>query len=215
MNPITRSTLIAVSFAGALALAQAGCGSDDNTKVLDGSVPGAGDGAATGMSSVPDAGLVSTMKLSDIAVAGVLTEDNNAEIMVGKVAMTSGKDMRVRTFAQQTVMDHSMASQRVMALIPKLGPGDGDSSVRQMLSTQATVTITDLITRTGAAFDTTYLNSRVAMNGLMLNALDSILIPSAQNAELKAELTTTRTMLMMHQSAAQTLSASLGADGGM
>jgi len=66
--------------------------------------------------------------------------------------------------------------------------------------------------QTGAAFDTAYMDVQVVMHMRVLGLLDSTLIPSAQNAEVRTELQTMRTAVMQHLVEAQRIRAG---DGGM
>jgi putative membrane protein len=215
MIRISRAILIAAGCAGALALVPTGCGSDDNTQA-DGSVkPGGGGDGSTGASSLNDAGPVADalVKLSDNATAGVLMEANTGEIMAGNVATGRAQNAMVKAYAQQMVTEHSTSNQRLMALLPKLGAGNGDSLLRQTVSTSSSVTLTKIATAQAVAFDATYMASQVEVHQMVLKMIDDVLIPSAQNAELKTELTGTRAAVMMHLTAAQTLSASVGGSG--
>jgi putative membrane protein len=66
----------------------------------------------------------------------------------------------------------------------------------------------------GAAFDQAYIDHEVAFHQAVLDALDKTLIPSAQNAELKALLVKVRPAFVAHLEHAKQLRASLGTSGG-
>ena len=61
----------------------------------------------------------------------------------------------------------------------------------------------------GAAFDKAYIDHEVAYHQAVLDALDKTLIPSAQNAELKALLVKVRPAFVAHLDRAKSIQASL------
>jgi putative membrane protein len=239
MISVSRVSLIAAGFAGTMWLAHSGCSDNNNNTntnsgldalsgYLDalgtggsggtGGTGGTGTGGSTGTSSL-DGGVDAAAgdggtTLSDSQAAGVMMEANSGEVMVGNLAVSRAQGASVRAFAQQMVTDHSMANQKLMMLLQRVGLSAGDSPVRQMLAMAAQTTLTQLSAQTGAAFDAAYLASQVSMHQQVLKLLDDVLIPSAQNADLKAELVSARATVAMHLSTAQSLAASGGGDGG-
>lgn len=61
----------------------------------------------------------------------------------------------------------------------------------------------------GKAFDKAYVDREVAYHQQVIDALDTVLIPNAQNAELKALLTKVRPAFVEHLNHAKHLQASL------
>jgi putative membrane protein len=61
----------------------------------------------------------------------------------------------------------------------------------------------------GAAFDREYVNNEVAFHKTVNGALQSTLIPSAHNAELKSLLETGLTLFKEHQMHAEQVAAKL------
>lgn len=66
----------------------------------------------------------------------------------------------------------------------------------------------------GAAFDKAYVDHEVAYHEAVLSAVDKTLIPSAQNAELKALLVKVRPAFVAHLDHAKHLQAELAKSGG-
>ena len=85
-----------------------------------------------------------------------------------------------------------------------------DNEVSHQLKTEADAAKADLATKTGAEFDRGYIAREVAYHQGVLNALDQVLIPGAQNAELKALLEKVRPAIAAHLQMAQQLQAKLG-----
>jgi putative membrane protein len=151
-------------------------------------------------------------QLTDPQIAAVTTAANTGEIEQGQLAMTNATRADVRTFATMMVTDHTMANQRAMALFSRLGITPMPNPVSQQLTAEAMMATAMLRQQTGAAFDTAYMDVQVVMHMRVLGLLDSTLIPSAQNAEVRTELQTMRTAVMQHLVEAQRIRAG---DGGM
>ena len=66
-------------------------------------------------------------------------------------------------------------------------------------------------TLSGAAFDRAYVDHEVAYHQAVLDAMDSTLIPNAQNAELKALLVKVRPAFVAHLEHAKHIQAALAA----
>jgi len=66
----------------------------------------------------------------------------------------------------------------------------------------------------GGAFDRAYVDHEVTYHQSVIDAVDSTLIPSAKNAELKALLVKVRPAFIAHLEHAKTLQASLTKNGG-
>jgi putative membrane protein len=62
----------------------------------------------------------------------------------------------------------------------------------------------------GAAFDKQYVDDEVAYHEQVLGAIDKVLIPNAQNAELKDLITKVRPAIQAHLDHAKMIQASLG-----
>ena len=90
----------------------------------------------------------------------------------------------------------------------KVTPEDNPTS--QSLKSGGEQNVSNLKTLKGAAFDKAYIDHEVAYHQQVLDAVDKTLIPSAQNAELKALLVKVRPAFVAHLEHAKKLQASLG-----
>jgi putative membrane protein len=117
----------------------------------------------------------------------------------------------VKDFAQTMVTDHSQVNKQAVALATKLGVTPEASDVSQQLKASGAETRTSLQGMTSAAFDKAYIDHEVSYHQAVLDALDKMLIPDAQNAELKALLTKARPVFAAHLQRAKGIQSSLGA----
>jgi putative membrane protein len=161
-----------------------------------------------------DASGDASMMLTDAQVAGVMLEANTGEVHTSEVADAKTQNMAVRMFATKMKMEHTAANTRLIALIQRIGIAAADSPLRAQLDREAMQALDMLWPLSGAAFDRAYLQVQVMMHMRVLALLDSTLIPSAQNAELKTELQAARTAVTAHLAEAQTL-LSTTSDGGV
>ncbi len=86
-------------------------------------------------------------------------------------------------------------------------PADNDTS--KALTKQAAAKKAELAKLDGAAFDKAYVANEVAFHKTVNGALETSLIPSASNAELKSLLQTGLKVFQGHQQHAEHIAAAL------
>jgi putative membrane protein len=119
---------------------------------------------------------------------GIVTTADQIDINYAKLAMSKTNDQQVRDFAQQMITDHSSVQKSVNELAAKLNVTPADSSTSNSLNAQAQQTMQKLEGLKGKAFDKAYIDNEVAYHQAVINATKTVLIPNAQNAELKSAL---------------------------
>jgi len=161
--------------------------------------------ADTGIGSMP-----ATPAVSDANIAAIVVAANQADIDNGKQAQTMTKDLTVKAFAKEMITDHTSSNEQAKALAGKLNltPEDDDTS-RQMKAQQDSIR-SSLKGMKGAAFNKAYIDNEVAVHQAVLDALDNMLIPNAQNPELKQLLTNTRPVIAQHLDHAKLIQTKLG-----
>lgn len=154
------------------------------------------------------AGVVSTAQAADIndaQIAHIAYTAGNIDIEAAKQALAKSKNPKVRAFAQEMVRDHTAVNDKALALVKKLGVTPEANPTSKSLSDAAAAERTKLAGMSGAAFDKAYAENEVAYHKTVNGALDSTLIPGAQNGELKSLLQTGRTLFGEHQMHAEHL----------
>jgi putative membrane protein len=149
-------------------------------------------------------------KPSDPQIAGIVVAANQIDIDAGKLAKSRSKNKEVKDFAQQMITDHSAVNKQAGALAKKLGVTPEDSDTTNSLKQGAADNIANLKKQKGAQFDKAYVDHEVTYHQQVLDAIDKLLIPSAQNAELKGLITKVRPAIATHLEHAKHLQASLG-----
>ncbi|HEY7496792.1 MAG TPA: DUF4142 domain-containing protein [Candidatus Tectomicrobia bacterium] len=148
--------------------------------------------------------------VTDAQIASIVVTANQVDIDAGKLAESKASHEDVKKFAQQMVTDHSGVNQQATELVTKLNVTPQDNPTSQSLKTGGEKNVAHLKTLSGTAFDRAYIDQEVTYHELVLNAVDKTLIPSAQNAELKALLVKVRPAFVAHLEHAKKVQATLG-----
>jgi len=146
---------------------------------------------------------------SDPQIAGIVVTANSIDVDAGKLAKSRTKNKQVSEFAQLMITDHTAVTQQAGALAKKLGVKPEDSDTSKSLKAGAADNIKTLKGLKGAAFDKAYVDHEVAYHQAVLDAVDKVLIPSAQNAELKALIVKVRPAFVAHLDHAKMVQADL------
>jgi putative membrane protein len=146
---------------------------------------------------------------TDPQIVGIVVAANQIDIDHGKLALSRTRNSQVHDFAQQMITDHTAVQKSVFDLGAKLHVTPADSDTSASLKKQATETTEKLKSLKGAAFDKVYLDSEVGYHAAVIDALKNVLIPNAQNAELKTALTGAVPLFEGHLEHAKNLQAEL------
>jgi putative membrane protein len=149
--------------------------------------------------------------LTDPEVAHVAVTANSIDIDLANVAQARSHNDAVRQFAATMITDHSAVNQQAGALAGRLGVTPKDNAVSQSLETGAADAKKTIAGLQGAAFDRAYMDREVGYHQAVLDALDGLLIPTTENAELKKLLVDVRPAIAAHLEHAKRLRSSLGA----
>jgi putative membrane protein len=136
--------------------------------------------------------------LSDPEVAHVAVTANSIDIDMAKFAQSRTHTAAVRAFAQRMISDHTGVNEQAAALAKKLGVTPADNAVSQSLQAGAKEARAKLEPLQGSAFDRAYMDREIAYHQAVLDAIDKVLIPTTDNAELKKLLTDVRPAIASH-----------------
>jgi putative membrane protein len=149
-------------------------------------------------------------KPSDPQIAGIVVTANQIDIDAGKLAKSRSKNKEVKDFAQRMITDHSAVNKQAGALAKKLGVKPQDSDTSKSLKQGAAENIASLKKLKDGQFDKAYVDHEVAYHQQVLDAIDKVLIPSAQNQELKDLIVKVRPAFQAHLDHAKHVQADLG-----
>ncbi len=144
-----------------------------------------------------------SMKPTDPQIAHIAYTAGVLDIEGAKQALQISKNKDVRAFADQMIKDHESVNKQALALCKKLGVTPEDNDTSKALSAGAKAKRDEYAKLSGAAFDKAYVDNEVAYHKTVNGALETTLIPSAQNAELKSLLQTGLKIFQGHQQHAE------------
>jgi putative membrane protein len=148
-------------------------------------------------------------KPSDPQIAHIAYTAGQIDIKAAELARKQSKNKEVRAFANDMLRDHKAVNAQALALLKKLNVKPEDNDTSRMLMEQAAAKAKELRTLKGAAFDKAYAQNEAAYHQTVNGALQSTLIPSAQNPELKNLLSTGLRIFQGHQQHAEQLAQGL------
>lgn len=169
---------------------------------------------ATAMQSQNPASAPAAPNLTDPEVAHVAVTANAVDVELAKFAQTRTRTPSVRQFAQTMITDHSAVNAQATALAGKLGVTPADNAVSQSLQSGAAEARKGLEPLQGAAFDRAYMDREVGYHQAVLDAIDKVLLPTTENAELKKLLGDVRPAIVAHLDHAKQIRSQFGGGAG-
>ncbi len=137
-------------------------------------------------------------KLSDAEVASVAVTANQIDIDYAEIAKEKSKNKEILRFAETMKNDHTAVINQAVALVTKLNVTPKDNAVSQQLLADAAKTKKTLQAKSSRTFDKAYIDNEVAYHKAVIGAVEDLLIPEAENAELKELLTNVLPALKTH-----------------
>jgi putative membrane protein len=142
---------------------------------------------------------------TDPQIAHIAYTAGTIDIANAKLALRKSHNNDVRSFANDMIRDHTSVNDQAAALVKKLNVTPEDNPTSQSLVKDADQERAKLSALNGAAFDRAYAANEVAYHKTVNNALETSLIPSAQNPELKSLLQTALKIFQGHEARAEQL----------
>jgi len=144
---------------------------------------------------------------TDPQIAHIAYTAGQIDIAAAEQAIKKSKNDDIIAFAKQMAEDHKAVNDQALALVKKLNVTPEDNPTSQALNKAAADKLAELDKLDGPAFDKAYIDNEVAYHKTVNDALSGLLIPSAQNAELKALLQQGLTLFTEHQKHAEMVAA--------
>ena len=151
----------------------------------------------------------SAAKPTDPQIAHIAYTAGVIDVAAAKQALARSKDKAVREFAEGMVRDHEAVNKHALNLVKKLKVTPEDNDTSRSLTKQASEKRVELSKLSGTAFDRAYVANEVAFHKTVNGALETLLIPSASNAELRGLLQTGLKLFQGHEQHAEHVAAAL------
>jgi putative membrane protein len=150
-----------------------------------------------------------TPKLTDPEIASVAVVANKGDIGFAEIAKKRSKNKDVLEFAQTMINDHNAVIAKAVALVKKLNVTPKDNAVSKQMTDNAAKTRKMLQGKSAGDFDKSYIDNEVSYHKSVISAVETVLIPQTQNAELKDLLQQVVPALKTHLSHAEMVQANL------
>ena len=124
-------------------------------------------------------------KLSDPEVAHAAVVANKNDIGFAEIAKEKSKNADILKFAETMTNDHNAVITQAVALVTKLGVTPLDNAVSKKLNADAENTKKMLRSKSSKDFDKAYIDNEVGYHKAVISAVEGLLIPEADNKELK------------------------------
>lgn len=147
---------------------------------------------------------------TDPQIAAIVVAANQVDIDAGKLAQRKAHAGEVKAFAKRMVTDHTGVNQAAVDLAHKLHLTPQSNPTSESLKQGGEQNLARLRRLRGKAFDKAYIDHEVAYHQSVLDAMDKVLIPNAQNPQLKALLVKVRPAFVDHLEHAKEIQRSLG-----
>lgn len=148
-------------------------------------------------------------KPTDPQIAHIAYTAGQIDIAQAQQALKMSKNKDVLAFANLMIKDHTAVNKQALDLCKKLGVTPEDNPTSQSLKKAADDKLAELAKLSGAAYDKAYVDNEVAYHKTVNGAVETVLIPSATNADLKALLQTGLKIFQGHQAHAEQLAAKM------
>ena len=136
--------------------------------------------------------------VSDAQIAAIVVAANQVDIDAGKFAAKKSGDAEVKKFAETMVTDHTAVNKSAVELVTKLKVSPEENDTSRALKSGGEKNLAHLRGLKGKAFDQAYVDHEITYHEQVIQAIDTVLIPNAQNAELKALLVKVRPAFIAH-----------------
>ncbi|MBN9257555.1 MULTISPECIES: DUF4142 domain-containing protein [unclassified Mesorhizobium] len=148
-------------------------------------------------------------KPTDPQIAHIAYTAGTIDIEAAKQALKKSRNKDVLDFAKDMVRDHEAVNRQALDLVKKLKVKPEDNDTSKALTKAAAAERAKLAKLKGAAFDKAYVDNEVAYHKQVDSALETLLIPSASNAELKSLLQTGLKIFQGHEQHAEHVASML------
>ena len=155
------------------------------------------------------AGVWAADKPTDPQIAHIAYTAGQIDIDAAKLALKHSKSKVVRGFAEDMLRDHTAVNKQALDLVQKLKVTPEDNDTSRALTKEATEKRAELSKLKGKQFDKAYVSNEVAYHKEVNSALETTLIPSATNPELKSLLETGLKIFQGHQQHAEHVASEL------
>ncbi len=146
---------------------------------------------------------------TDPQIADIAYTAGQIDIEQAIEALKRTHNKAVLSYAEEMIRDHLAVNNKILTLADKLKMTLEGNDTSKTMYREAARKRDELAALSGTAFDKAYAENEVAYHEAVNGALESTLIPAAQNAQLKSLLETGLKLFKEHQKHAEHLVSEL------
>jgi putative membrane protein len=143
-------------------------------------------------------------KLDDPTIVAIFDAANSWDVETGTMAEKKGSTKEVRDYGEMIARDHKAVRQLGRDLAAKLGVTPTPPRNFGMAKDHAAA-VSQLQAANGKAFDRAFLQHEVAFHKAVIDAINTTLLPSLQNEDVKSLVKKVAPAFQAHMAAAQNL----------
>ncbi|MGH9889127.1 MAG: DUF4142 domain-containing protein [bacterium] len=147
---------------------------------------------------------VTVADVDDPTIVAIFDGANTADIETGELAAKKGTTKEIRDFGAMLARDHKAVRQLGRDLAKKLNVTPTPPKPNDF-ATAHTAAMKQLTSVSGAEFDKTFLEHEVGYHDAVIGAINSTLLPSAKNAELRELIVKVGPAFAAHRDAAKNM----------
>jgi putative membrane protein len=144
-------------------------------------------------------------KLTDAQIAAIVVTANQIDIDACRLAESKSTNPEVKAFAHRMIADHTNVNKQATDLATRLKITPEESTLSRAMKSDAKRHMDEMEKLNSEDFDKLYLNDEFSFHNEVIDAVDSKLMPSAENIDLKSLLAKVRPALIAHRDHADKL----------
>lgn len=146
---------------------------------------------------------------TDGNIVAIVLAENNTDISYAKLVPNHTKTANVRDFASRMITDHEAVNRAMNDVMTRFNLAPEENKMSLDFRDESTEKREMLKQVEGSTFDSTYIANEISYHTKFLETLDKVLIPNADNPQLKQVLVSIRPAVADHLQHAQTIQGSL------
>ena len=142
---------------------------------------------------------------NDAQIAQIVLTADTVDVDYGQLAVEKTKNAEVKELVAETMIrDHTAVNDKAAALAKKINLTPEASDTSKSLKSDGDKMLAKLKGMHSAEFDKAYVDNEVTYHTSVIGALNTVLLPNAKNAELKALLESGKPIFESHLEHAKT-----------
>lgn len=134
-------------------------------------------------------GLAFGQDVNDLQIASIAVTANQVDVEYAEIAVERSDNEEIIDFAETMIRDHNAVIEQAVELVTELGvEPDPNNDLTQQLQDMSAEAKDNLRNVSDSDFDRAYIDNEVAYHETVIDVVGEILIPQAENEQLRGLL---------------------------